>query len=286
MYSLVVFRIFPKLHNHQLQLVSSFWIIPLKHPIPIKESLPTSPSPQSLIVVQLRSCVSFFVTPWPAACQTPLSFTISWSLLKLKSIEPVMQSNHLILCRPLLLLLSIFPSIRVFSNESALCIRWPNLIINFNFFVGSNWDWLLLLIKYSFLGPLGLVAYLHDVFISSLTKQGNLPRYCCTSDLHLPGTWLQGEARVLFSLGGHWHLLLCKSALYKLHNGRISLAPEQISLLAKLLQCSPARLLCPRGSPGKNIWVGSHALLQGFFLTQGSNRCLLVSYIGRLVFYP
>ena len=64
-------------------------------------------------------------TPWTAAHQASLFFTISWSLLKLTSIESVMPSNHLILCRPLLLLPSIFPSIRVFSNESALCIRWP-----------------------------------------------------------------------------------------------------------------------------------------------------------------
>ena len=63
--------------------------------------------------------------PWTATCQVSLSFTISWSLLKLMSIESVMPSNHLILCQPLLLLLSILPSIRVFSNESALCIRWP-----------------------------------------------------------------------------------------------------------------------------------------------------------------
>ena len=65
------------------------------------------------------------VTPWTAARQASLSFTISWSLLKLMSIESVMPFNHLILCRPLLFLPSIFPSIRVFSNESALCIRWP-----------------------------------------------------------------------------------------------------------------------------------------------------------------
>ena len=70
-----------------------------------------------------QSCLT--VTPWTAACQTSLSFTISWSLLKLMSIKSVMPSNHLILCCPLFLLLSIFPSIRVFSNESALCIRWP-----------------------------------------------------------------------------------------------------------------------------------------------------------------
>ena len=60
-----------------------------------------------------------------AACQASLSFTISWSLLKLMSIESIMPSNHLVLCRPLLLLPSIFPSIRVFSSESALHIRWP-----------------------------------------------------------------------------------------------------------------------------------------------------------------
>ena len=73
--------------------------------------------------VQSLSHVQFFVTPWPAARQAPLSFTISQSLLKLKSIESVMLSNHLILCCPLLLLPSIFPSIKVFSNESALWIR-------------------------------------------------------------------------------------------------------------------------------------------------------------------
>ena len=63
--------------------------------------------------------------PWTAAHQASLSITNSWSLLKLMSIESVMPSNHLILCRPLLLLPSIFPSIRVFSNESALHIKWP-----------------------------------------------------------------------------------------------------------------------------------------------------------------
>ena len=76
-------------------------------------------------VVQLLSRVGLFPTPWTAARQASLSITNSWSLLKLMSIELVMPSNHLILCRPLLLLPSIFPIIRVFSNESALCIRCP-----------------------------------------------------------------------------------------------------------------------------------------------------------------
>jgi len=75
--------------------------------------------------VQSLSRIQLFVTPWTAASQASLSINNSWSLLKLMSIESVMPSNHLILCRPLLLLPSIFPSIRVFSNESALRIRWP-----------------------------------------------------------------------------------------------------------------------------------------------------------------
>ena len=78
-----------------------------------------------IIVVQLLSCVRLFVTSWTAACQASLSFTISRSLLKLISIESVMPSNYFILCPPLLLLPSIFPSIRVFSNELTLCIRQP-----------------------------------------------------------------------------------------------------------------------------------------------------------------
>ena len=65
------------------------------------------------------------MTPWTAACHVSLSITNSWSFLKLMSIESVMPSNHLILCCPLLFLPSILPSIRVFSSESALCIRWP-----------------------------------------------------------------------------------------------------------------------------------------------------------------
>ena len=74
---------------------------------------------------RLLSHVRLFATPWTAARQASLSITNSRSLLKLMFIESMMPSNHVILCRPLLLLTSVFPSIRVFSNESALCIRWP-----------------------------------------------------------------------------------------------------------------------------------------------------------------
>ena len=78
-----------------------------------------------VVVVQSLSRVWLFVTPWTAAQQASLSYTISLSLLKLMSIESLMPSNHLILWPPLLILPSVFPSIRVFSNASALHIRWP-----------------------------------------------------------------------------------------------------------------------------------------------------------------
>ena len=77
------------------------------------------------VVVQSLSHVRLFATPWTAARQASLSFNISWSLLKFMSIKSVMPANHLILCHPLLLLPSVFPSIKVFSNESVLHIRWP-----------------------------------------------------------------------------------------------------------------------------------------------------------------
>ena len=79
------------------------------------------------VFIQSLSCVLLFATPWITACQASLSFTLSQSLLKLMSIESVMPSNHLILCHPLLLLPSISPSIRVFSNELALCIRCQSI---------------------------------------------------------------------------------------------------------------------------------------------------------------
>ena len=78
-----------------------------------------------VVVFQSLSRIQLFATPCIAAYQASLPSTIFWSLLKFMSIESVMPSNHLILCRPLLLLLSIFPSIRVFSNELALRVRWP-----------------------------------------------------------------------------------------------------------------------------------------------------------------
>ena len=104
--------------------------------------------------VQSLSHARLFATPWTATHQASLSITDSWSLLKLMSIESMMSSSHLILCHPLLLLSSIFPSIRVFSNESALRIRWPKYwSLNFNIspsneystLISFRMDWLDLL---------------------------------------------------------------------------------------------------------------------------------------------
>ena len=105
-----------------------------------------------------QSCL--FATPWTVACQASLSITNSQSLLKLMSIKPVMPSNYLILHRPLLLLLSIFPSMRVFCNESVLCIRWPKY---WNFFFSispSN-------------GYSGLISFRMD-WLDLLAVQGTL----------------------------------------------------------------------------------------------------------------
>ena len=113
-----------------------------------------------IVVVQLLSLVQLFVTPWNAARQASLSFTISWSLLKLMSIELVMPSNHLFLCHSLLLLPSVFYNIRVFSNELALHIRWPNYW-SFSFSISpSN--------EYS-----GLISFRNDWF-DLLAVQGTL----------------------------------------------------------------------------------------------------------------
>ena len=98
--------------------------------------------------VQSLSCAWFFETPWIAARQASLSLTISQRLPKIMFIETVMPSNYLIICHPLLLLPSIFPSFRAFSNESALCIRWPKGW-SFSFSLSSSNEYLfIVVIKY------------------------------------------------------------------------------------------------------------------------------------------
>ena len=120
--------------------------------------------------VQMLSRVQLFATPWTAACQASLSISNSLSLLKLRSIKSVMPSNHLILCHPLLLLPSILPSIRVFSKESVLHIRWPNYW-SFSFNISpSN--------EYSGLISLGWTGWI------SLQSKGLSRVFCTTVQKH------------------------------------------------------------------------------------------------------
>ena len=106
------------------------------------------------VVVQSLNHVRLFATQWTAACQVSLSFTISQNLLKPKSIVSMMPSNRLILCRPLLLP-SVFPRIRVFSNKSALHIRWPHVIFSFSISPSNEYSELISL------GSTGLISLLY-----------------------------------------------------------------------------------------------------------------------------
>ena len=138
--------------------------------------------------VQSLSRVRLFATPWTAVHQASLSITNSWSLLKLMSIESVMPSNHFILCCPLLLLPSVIPSIRVLSNESVLCIRWPKYW-SFSFSISASseysglisfrMDWLDLLAVQGTLKSL-LQHHSSKFFSAQLSSQSN-------SHIH---TWL------------------------------------------------------------------------------------------------
>ena len=146
------------------------------------------------VVVQLLSPVQVFATPWITAHQVFLSYTISWSLLKFISIESVMTSNHLILCCPLLLLPSFFSSIRVFSNESVLRIRWPkywSFSLNFSPFN-----------EYS-----GLISFRIDWF-DFITVQGTLQSLLQHHTLKASILWHSATFMVQLS---HLHLTLVQT---------------------------------------------------------------------------
>ena len=131
-----------------------------------------------------QSCLTF-LTPWTAACQVSLSFSISWSLLKLMSIESHMPYNHLVFCHPLLLLPSIFPSIRFFSNESVLCIRWSEYW-SFSFSISPSNDYLGLISLIS-LQSKGLSRVFSKTTVQKHQFFGTQPSLWSNSDIH---TWL------------------------------------------------------------------------------------------------
>ena len=126
--------------------------------------------------VQSLSRVWLFVTPWITACQASLSITNCWSLPKPMSIKSVMPSNHLILCCPLLLLPSIFPSIRVFSNESALHIRWPKYwSFSFNISPSNEYSGLISF-RMDWLDLLAVQGTLKSLLQHHSSKASSLPR--------------------------------------------------------------------------------------------------------------
>ena len=158
-----------------------------------------------LSVIQLLSHVGLFVTSQTAACQASMSSTISWSLLRFMSIESVMLSNYLILCCPLLLLPSIFPSIRVFSSESALRIRWPKYW-SFSFRISPSnkylWlisfriDWLDLSVQGTLKSLLQHHSMKASILLGSAFFMSN--SHICTWLLKKPWLWLH------VPLSGKW----------------------------------------------------------------------------------
>ena len=141
-----------------------------------------------VVVVQSLSPVRLFATPWTAACQASLSFTTSWSLLKLMSTESVMPSNQLVLCHPLLLLTSIFPSIRVFPNESAPHIRWPKYW-NFSFNINSSNEYSgLISFRMDWLGLLAVQGTLKSL-LQHHSSKASILRYSAFMVHGLCGPW-------------------------------------------------------------------------------------------------
>ena len=198
---------------------------------------------ESYVVFQLLSHVRLFVTPWTATHRASLSLTVSQSLIKLTSVDSVKPSNHLILCLPLLLLPSIFPSIRVFSNESALGIKWPKYW-NFSFSISpSN--------EYSAWFPLGLTGLisllskgLSRVF-SSTTVQNHhfFSPLSLWSNYHIR-TWLLEKSQIWWygPLLAEW----CRCSSNMLYRFVIAFLPRSKCLLISWLQSPPAVTLEPK----------------------------------------
>ena len=173
--------------------------------------------------VQSLSCAWLFATPWTAARQASLSIN-SWSSLRLMSIESVMPSNHLILCCPLLLLTSIFPSISVFSNESALCITWPKYW-NFSFNASPSNEYPGLIFRMDWLDLLAvqgtLKRFLQHHSSKASLQMGEKKEVCHC--FHFPPSIIVPE-----SLLKNWKVLL--SPVSPFCSGRRSLLSSSLSM--------------------------------------------------------
>ena len=181
------------------------------------------------VVVQSLSRVQLFATPWTAARQASLSFTISRSLLKLTSIELVMPSKHLILCHPLFLLPSSFPSIKVFSNESALQIWWPNYW-SFSFSINLSNEYSGLLVRLNQGMPFGAWLFSVGHWLSDCWE---VPRQGALAEPE-PEVWtIQPLLTYLQERGAHYLLVLFVRCLYWLE--RFSLHYTELGLHTVLL---------------------------------------------------
>ena len=232
--------------------------------------------------VQSLSRVQLFATPWTAAHQASLSITNAQSLLKLMSISSIMPFNHLILCHPLLLLPSIFPSIRVFSNESVLHVRWPKYwSFSFNISPSNEYseliyfrmDWLELLVVQ---GTLKHLLQHHSSKASILWHSA----FFIVQLSHPYVTTRKTIALTRWTFVGKGMSLL----LNMLSRLVIAFLPRSKHLLISWLQSPSAVILEPPPNKISHCFpiylpwsdgVGSHSLFQGNFLTQGSNLGLL-----------
>ena len=187
----------------------------------------------------MSRCVRLFATSWIATCQASLSITNSQSLPKLMPIESMMPSNHLILCNPLLLLPSIFSSIRVFSNESALHIRWPKYW-SFSFNISPSNE------------PSGLISFRMD-WLDLLAVQGTLKSLLQHHSSKASILWHSAFFTVQLS---HPYMTTGKTIALT----RQTLVDKVMSL-SRPHALQPTRLLRPWDFPGKSTGVGCHCLL-------------------------
>ena len=238
------------------------------------------------VVVQLLSHVWLFATPWTTARQASLSFTISWSLPKLMSIESVMSSNYFFLCCPLLLLPSIFPSIRVFSNESVLCIRWPKYWSfsispsnEYSGLISFRIDWFdLLAVQVTLMSPTPqdwrnrLREGTNKTLCSPGPTRDWTRRACECPGVSGRGVGQQWQAAgpgalntTVLGAVTWWHRSFWRRSPYH-HCKSCSVMSDSLWLHG---------LYSPWNSLGQNTGVGSLSLLQGIFPTQRLNPGLL-----------
>ena len=200
------------------------------------------------------------MTPWMVACQDSLSFTISWSLFKLMSIESVMPSNQLILCLPLLLLPSVFPGIRIFSNESALHIRWTNYwSFSFSMCPSSEYSGLISF-RVDWFGVLAVQGTLKSL-IQHHSFKASIPQ-CSSFMVQLSPLYMttEKERQLWLSFLQRWSFLRKMMTLLFNTLSRLVIVflPRSQYLLISWLQSLSAVILEPKKRKSATISIFSH----------------------------